>query len=209
MFADITALGIITLLGTLIVSLAVHEAMHAYVAHSLGDRTAYDEGRLTLNPLKHIDIMTTILLPFILILMHLPPILAAKPVPFNPYSLRFGEFGAALVALAGPFTNLMLAVIAAAGMRVFDVATGTLAFTIWSQFMYINIGLFVFNMIPFPPLDGSRLLYAFAPEPVRRVMEQIESLGIMVILFILLVGIQFIGPFVTNISEAIFYFLLR
>lgn len=196
------------LLGSLVVSLVVHEAMHAYVAHALGDHTAHDEGRLTLNPLKHVDIMTTILLPFVLIVMHMPPILAARPVPFNPYNLKFGEYGMALVALAGPFTNLALATIAAAGLHVFGVATGTTAFNVFAMFIQINIGLFVFNMIPFPPLDGSRLLYVFAPDPVRRVMEQIESMGLMVFLLLLLLTYQIVSPLIGNAVEAIYTFLV-
>ena len=130
-------------------------------------------------------------------------------MPFNPFNLRFGEFGAVLVALAGPFTNLALAVVSAAAMRIFEIATGTLAFEIGSTFMWINIGLFVFNMIPFPPLDGSRLLYAFAPDPIRRIMEQIESLGFVAFLLILLVGFQFIAPIISNVNEVIYTFLLR
>ena len=94
-------------------------------------------------------------------------------------------------------------------MRIFEIATGTLAFEIGSTFMWINIGLFVFNMIPFPPLDGSRLLYAFAPDPIRRIMEQIESLGFVAFLLILLVGFQFIAPIISNVNEVIYTFLLR
>lgn len=182
--------------------------MHAFTAHYLGDSTAHDEGRLTLNPLKHIDFLTTILLPFVLILLQMPPILAAKPVPFNPYNIRFGEYGAAMVALAGPLTNLLLAVVAAGVLHMFNVATGTVGFQVIATFIQLNIGLFVFNMIPFPPLDGSRLLYAFAPDPVRRVMEQIESLGLMIFLLVLFVGYQFISPVISSIIMSIYNFLV-
>ena len=106
MFSDISILSIVIIVGTLLLSLGFHEAMHAFAAHRLGDDTAEREGRLTLNPLAHIDLLTTIVLPTVLLLAGLPPILAAKPVPFNPARVRFEDYGAALVALAGPFTNL-------------------------------------------------------------------------------------------------------
>ncbi len=209
MFSGLDGLGIVVFLVSLIVSLAIHEAMHAYVAHSLGDHTAHEQGRLTLNPLKHIDLMTSVLLPFVLILVHLPPIFIAKPVPFNPMNIRHAEYGVALVGIAGPFTNLVLAVIASLFMHIAGVATGTLAYEILKMFMMINISFFVFNMIPFPPLDGSRLLYAFAPDPVRRVMESIESMGLAGLVFFFLLFVSFLGPIIANITTSISDFLLR
>ena len=101
MFTGLSATDIAVVLISLVFSVGLHEAMHAFVAHKLGDRTAYDEGRVTLNPLKHIDILTTVLLPFIMIVIGAPPIFAAKPVPFNALALRYGEYGVALVGLAG------------------------------------------------------------------------------------------------------------
>ena len=192
---------------TLLISMGFHEAMHAFVAHKLGDDTAEREGRLTLNPLKHVDLYTTVLLPVILILLRLPPILAAKPVPFDPRQVRFGEYGAALMAIAGPLTNLGLAAIAALAVRaglVHDMNTAHII----SIFMSVNIALFVFNMLPIPPLDGSRLFYAFAPEPVQKVMYQIEAMGFLPVLLILLLLSQFISPVLTNINSAIFQFLV-
>src|SRR5687768_8249969 len=103
---------ILTLVATLvglILGLALHEFAHAWVGHYLGDTTAKDQGRLTLNPLAHIDVFTTLLLPILLIIAHLPVFAAAKPVPFNPWALRGGRWGAAAVAVAGPVTNLMIA----------------------------------------------------------------------------------------------------
>lgn len=208
MFTGLSATDIAVVLISLVFSVGLHEAMHAFVAHKLGDRTAYDEGRVTLNPLKHIDILTTVLLPFIMIVIGAPPIFAAKPVPFNALALRYGEYGVALVGLAGPLTNLMLAVAAALVLRT-GLAPGSTLFDPLIIFMQINIGLFVFNMIPFPPLDGSRLLYAFAPDPLRRVMEQIEAMGFLVLLFVLILLFPVIGPVISNISEEIFTFLLR
>lgn len=205
MFSGITLSDLIVIVVTLLISVGTHEAMHAFTAHKLGDDTALEEGRLTLNPLKHIDILFTVLLPAVLILLGLPPIFAAKPVPFNPEMVRFGEYGAALVALAGPFTNLGLAALAAILART-GVFVGFE--DIVATFVWINVALFVFNMIPLPPLDGSRLLYAFAPEPLQRVMQQIESMGLLLLLPILLLLAPIIGPVLLNIDKAIFTFLL-
>jgi Zn-dependent protease len=207
MFGELSVSNLIVIIASILVSLTLHEAMHAYTAHTLGDTTAKDEGRLTLNPLQHIDLLMTVALPVILIVLGLPPILIAKPVPFDPRSVHFGEYGSALVALAGPFTNLALAVVASLLIRVvgFDSSISSILVI----FMQINIAFFVFNMIPFPPLDGSRLLYAVAPEPLQRIMHQIEAAGLAITILLFLVLAPFIMPFVSNITEAIYTFLLR
>jgi Zn-dependent protease len=199
MFTGLTATEILVVLGVILISMATHEAMHAYVAHWLGDTTAHDEGRLTLNPLKHVDLYTTILLPVILILIGLPPFFAAKPVPFNPARVKFEEFGAALIGIAGPLTNLVLASIAGLLLHLFGADFGSGISTALLLFVEINVSFFVFNMIPFPPLDGSRLLYAFAPRPVQEIMYQIESAGFMTIIVFMLLVFPFIGPVFTNV----------
>ncbi|MGF7228542.1 MAG: site-2 protease family protein [Candidatus Saccharibacteria bacterium] len=209
MFMQFSASDIVIIVLSLFISLAIHEAMHAYTAHALGDNTAFEEGRLSLNPLKHVDVVTTILLPLILIVSGHAPFFAAKPVPFDPRSVRHGEYGIALVGLAGPFTNLALAVLASIILHIGQVAVGTQIYTILVLFMQVNIGFFVFNMIPFPPLDGSRLLYAFAPDALRRLMEQIEAAGFMVIVVFILVLFPLISPIYTSISGNILNFLLQ
>lgn len=209
MFLDLNPSQIIIVVVSLLVSLSFHEAMHAFAAHALGDHTASEEGRLTLNPLQHVDLLTTILLPLGLMLLHLPPFFIAKPVPFNPERVRWGEYGAALVALAGPFTNLALAVAASLFIRFAEPMPGTLTFTAGLLFMQVNIAFFVLNMVPFPPLDGSRLLYAFAPEPLQRVMERIESAGFTTILVFMLLLYPLIGGPISHINETIYTFLLR
>jgi Zn-dependent protease len=208
MFSGLSFAQILIVLASILFSMAVHEAMHAYIAHWLGDTTAQDMGRLTLNPLKHIDLFTTILLPMLLILFNAPPFFAAKPVPFDPSRVKFGEYGAALVGIAGPITNFALAVIVALLIRIFgaDMGMGTLNALV--IFIEVNIAFFVFNMIPFPPLDGSRLLYAFAPEPLQRIMYQIESMGFLSIIFFFLIVFQFVGTGVITIEDKIVQLLL-
>jgi Zn-dependent protease len=207
MLQDLPLRDIIIVLAALLVSLGFHEATHAFVAHKLGDSTAEREGRLTLNPLKHVDLYTTILLPAVLMLLHLPPILVARPVPFDPHQVRFGEYGAALMAIAGPFSNLAIAAVASIAVRSGMVGDGFVAH-VFVMFVLVNVALFVFNMLPIPPLDGSRLLYAFAPEPVQKVMYQIESLGFMGMILILLLLLPFLGPILANINGVLLRFLL-
>jgi Zn-dependent protease len=194
MLSDISGVYLVVVLVTILISLGVHEAMHGFVAHWLGDDTAHREGRLTLNPLVHIDFFTTILLPMVLILAHLPPILAAKPVPFNPDRLRFDEFGAALVGLAGPLTNLVLAAVVAVILRTFGADL--------SGFLYNSILIFTEINV------GSRVLYAFAPEPLREVMRQIEAAGFMLLLVVFLLAFQFISGPIIQIQQTILRFLL-
>jgi Zn-dependent protease len=192
----------------LLLSLGFHEAMHAFVAHKLGDQTASEQGRLTLNPLKHVDVMTTVLLPLVMMLLHMPPLLIAKPVPLDPRQLRYEEFGSAIVALAGPFTNLGLAIVAAMLAR-FGLVTGAGVFAHFvAIFLLVNVSLFIFNMIPIPPLDGSRLLYAFAPDGVRRLMEQMEAMGFLLLVAIFVVFSPVISPILANLNQDILRLLL-
>ena len=180
-----TIIGILAVLATLAISVTFHEFMHGYMAYKLGDNTAKYSGRLTLNPLAHVDPIGTVLLPVMLLIIGGPLFGAAKPVPFNPSNLRNGETGFMMVALVGPLTNLVLA---ALGGIVFQlVSLGPELMYSLAIFILLNIGLFVFNLIPFPPLDGSRVLYVLAPEGVRRVMQQIESGGLISIALLIFV----------------------
>jgi Zn-dependent protease len=197
MIAGDSILTIGVVLGVILVSMTLHEAIHGYVAYFLGDDTAQLEGRLTLNPIRHIDPFLTILLPLLLAVSGAPIFGGAKPVPFNPGRLKYDEWGAALVALGGPLTNLIIAFLAF-GIGIFVGAADGLVSLILRSTVYVNLGFFVFNMIPIPPLDGSRVLYALAPDFFRRWMEQFEQFGVIAILVIVLLGSQFIGVYMSN-----------
>ena len=207
MFSNLSGLQIVFVLVAILISMGIHEAMHAYVAHWLGDTTAQEQGRLTLNPLRHIDILTTVLLPVVLIAIGLPPFFVAKPVPFNPARVKYDEFGSALIGAAGPLTNLVLACLGALLFRLVGIGTPNI-YDFLIIFIEVNVAFFVFNMIPFPPLDGSRVLYAFAPEGLQKVMMQIESAGFMAILVFMLLIFQFIAPVVVNIESFFLKLLL-
>jgi Zn-dependent protease len=149
---------LIIIIAGILLSVTIHEAVHAFTSHWLGDDTAFRLGRLTLNPLKHIDPFSTILLPLFLVSLGLPPFAAAKPVPFNPSRVRWGEYGAALVGISGPLSNLIIAALVGVwGQFVIGFDGGGVS-DVMVLLVQINLALFVFNMIPWPPLDGSRLL---------------------------------------------------
>ncbi len=197
----VDVLTLVVVFGSILISMTLHEAMHAFVGYWLGDDTAKVQGRLTLNPLAHIDVVTTIIMPLLLVMVGAPPFGAAKPVPFNPYRIKWGEFGAALVGVAGPLTNLVLAIFAGGVIQLFGSHLPALWIQIFATFTLVNASFFVFNMIPFPPLDGSRLLYAIAPDPVRSVMERIEALGFMAIIFFFVIFYAFLAdPFTRLLS---------
>lgn len=183
----------------ILLSMTVHEAMHAFMGYFLGDNTAKIEGRLTLNPLKHIDPFMTILLPLTMALLGGPVFGGAKPVPFNPNRVRYGEWGAAMVALAGPLTNFFIAFLAfGIGALMGVVSNGGLVASsflgsVIAMTVSVNLGFFVFNMLPVPPLDGSRLLYALAPESARWLMEQIEQYGTLVVFLLVVLFSSAIG----------------
>ena len=193
---DITYLIIV--LVTILLSMTLHEAMHAFMGYFLGDDTAKSQGRLSLNPIKHIDPIMTIALPLFLAVMGGPIFGGAKPVPFNPHKVRYGEWGAALVAIAGPLTNLLIAFVVfgvgvLSGVITSAGVEATLAGQIVITAVSVNLGFFVFNILPIPPLDGSRVLYALAPDPVRAGMEYIERYGIFLVFGLVLIGASVLG----------------
>jgi len=191
---------VITTLLVILVSMTIHEAMHAFMGYFLGDQTAKAEGRLSLNPIRHIDPFLTILLPLVLLMLGAPVFGGAKPVPFNPHKVRFGEWGVALVAIVGPLTNLVLAFtffgigVSLGFVDKFGFSPSLIGVML-QTFVFVNLGFFAFNMIPVPPLDGSRVLYALAPDFVRGFMRQVEQYGLVIIMVLVMVGSPFISLF--------------
>lgn len=200
------------ILVIILASVILHELSHGAVAYLLGDNTAKDAGRLTLNPIKHIDPYMSILVPVVLYIIGAPVFGGAKPVPINTRNLKWGAWGMALVALAGPFTNFLLALI---GFLIGHFTGflygngGELASFIFSEFVYVNLGFMLFNLIPIPPLDGSRVLYALAPDGFRAVLENIERYGvILVYILILLFGNIFSALMINGTSAILDFFYM-
>ncbi len=209
--AEEVILNVVVIIGVVLFSMTLHEVMHGFVAYLLGDDTAKLQGRLTLNPVKHIDPFLTILLPVVLYVVGGPIFGGAKPVPFNPARVRYDEWGAALVAISGPMTNLVIAFLLFGVGVVTGItagATGSVVELIFFYGVIVNLGFFVFNMIPIPPLDGSRVMYAFAPDFVRRGMEIVEQYGIMLVFLLVILASSVIGQFmfaVINWLLEVFY----
>ena len=186
--------NILILLLVLLFSMSIHEMMHALTSDWLGDDTAKMQGRETLNPIPHIDPFFTVALPLLLLISGSPILFgAAKPVQVNFNRLRHGEWGGAIVGMIGPITNLAIASLAGLFFGVFSPELGSTLYNFFLLTIVLNVGLFVFNSIPWPPLDGSRLLYALAP-PLRPFMEGIERTGLMSLVIFIFLFYQFGQP---------------
>lgn len=190
--------GSIIVVGILIFSAILHEVSHGFVAEKLGDPTARLSGRLTLNPLKHIDPMMSLLLPLMLILTGSPFILGgAKPVPVDPFNLRDGRKDLALVSLAGPLTNILLAIAASFIVKLIlfanisDSYLSSFLLPLISTFGKINLLLAIFNLIPIPPLDGSKIFALLLSEKTANLYMSLGSIGIFIIIFLLFMGGEF------------------
>jgi Zn-dependent protease len=201
---EIDIIQLIVVFGVILVSMTLHEAMHAFVAFWLGDDTAKREGRLTLNPIKHIDPFLTILLPLTLAILQAPIFGGAKPVPFRPDMVKGGDWGAALVALGGPLTNLFIAFVSFGIWVIVGAPVTGVGSLILSTMVTVNLGFFLFNIIPIPPLDGSRVLYALAPEFVRTGMRFIEQYGLFLVFGLVLLAGPILGAYM---SSAINFFI--
>lgn len=203
MGGNISYSHLLVLIAVLLISMSIHEAMHAFVGLKLGDTTAAEQGRVSINPLRHIDPFMTILLPAITILLFGFPVLAARPVPFNPDRVKFDEFGAAMIAAAGPLSNLALAIIGAGVLKA--VSFSGVADDAATTFVTLNVALFIFNILPIPPLDGSRVLFAVAPEPVQRFMASIEPFGLFIVFGLVLFG--GFGPVIQHLNDSLLHVL--
>jgi Zn-dependent protease len=193
-------------IGALVISIILHEIAHGYVAYRLGDPTARDAKRLTLNPLAHIDLFGSIILPLFLVITKSSVLLGwAKPVPFNPGYFRDPKKGIMLVGVAGPATNLLLAVIAAALIRLMPFLPGGVILFLFYMCV-VNVMLAMFNLIPIPPLDGSRVVIGLLPPHAVRQYLSIERYG-----FLIIFGLLYLGLFdavVLPISQSLLVLLL-
>jgi len=188
----------------IIPSAIIHEYAHGWVADSLGDPTAKYAGRLTINPLAHIDLWGTILMPLMLSILTGGRFLFAyaKPVPYNPYNLKNQKWGPAVVAIAGPAANFLLAVCFAVLLRFLPPGSGTASLV--AIIVYANIMLMVFNLVPIPPLDGSKILYAILPDSAVNVKVFLERYGFIILLFFVFFLFELISP----IIDALFKLLV-
>lgn len=206
---DLNIVDLVIVLVIVIGSVILHELSHGLVAYWLGDSTAKDSGRLSFNPLNHIDPYMSILVPVVLYLLGAPIFGGAKPVPVDSRNLKWREWGMALVALAGPFTNLLIAFVSFlighfTGI-IYSLNGGLFQFIV-VELIFINIGFAVFNLIPIPPLDGSRVLYAISPDGFRNALTSLEPYGfILVYLLIFLFGNTF-SNVMTYAMEGVFRF---
>lgn len=204
-------LYLIIVLIIIVASVILHELAHGVAAYLLGDRTAKDAGRLTLNPIKHIDPFMSILVPVVLYLLNAPVFGGAKPVPINSHNLKWREWGLAIVALAGPLANFLIAFIAfliayfSGFATIYNMGNNLVQF-ILVETIYINLGFMIFNLIPIPPLDGSRVLYAIAPDFFRNILNSIERYGFIIVYLLIFLFSDVFSSLITNGMSGILKF---
>jgi Zn-dependent protease len=213
-FGDFDPQFFVAIIVTFIIAITVHEFMHAWTAWMLGDDTARHLGRISLNPVVHFDPIGALM--FLFIAIGLPGLAWGKPVPVNDFRLRplgrFGRHGSmALVALAGPLSNVVLGALAAGILRVAPLTglrLGAVEDFLWI-FMLVNFSLAAFNMIPLPPLDGSRILTALLPPFWRPVLAPLERYGVPILFLVLIFGRGLGSSIIGAITEPVRELLLR
>ncbi len=181
----------------LLMSVVVHEVAHGFAAEKLGDPTARLAGRLTLNPIKHLDPIGSVLIPLLLVISNTGFVFGwAKPVPYNPNNLRDKKWGTVFVASAGVLANLSLAVIFSIVIRILGVAGvfGSTFVSILGAIVLVNLVLFIFNLIPIPPLDGSKILFAFLPARYRNVEIFMERFALVILIFFIVFIWKYVSP---------------
>ncbi|MCA9352755.1 site-2 protease family protein [Patescibacteria group bacterium] len=184
----------------LIVSIILHEVAHGYVADKLGDPTARLQGRLSLNPLVHIDWLGSVILPLFLIVSGSSFIVGwAKPVPFNPYNFKNPRWGALFVALAGPVTNIVLAIVGSLALHLVHFGIGgTLVLT---SLIITNIALAIFNLVPIPPLDGHHVLFALIPDTFHHIKQWLLKYSFVILIVFIVYGWRIIEPVIIGLSK--------
>ena len=173
---------VIVFITLFLFTITFHEFSHGWVAHRFGDTTARDVGRLTLNPFRHIDPLWTVALPLVLVFLGMPAIGMAKPVPVNFMNLRHPKRDMIYVAVAGPIANLLFAIFLANLYR-------WSSWNVWLYAVYFNLGLAVFNMIPIPPLDGSRVLAGILPSGWATWYRRLEPFGFVILITLVWFGL--------------------
>ncbi|MBU1179107.1 site-2 protease family protein [Patescibacteria group bacterium] len=204
-----TGVDFIFAIAILIMSVVIHEVSHGYAAYLLGDSTAKYAGRLTLNPLNHLDFVGSFLVPMFTYLMGGFILGWAKPVPYNPYNLKNQKWGPAIVGIAGPASNFFVALVFGMFLRFsgYLLFLPNSFFDIASLVVFINLILAIFNLVPIPPLDGSKILFAVLPYSWREVQNFLERYGFFLLLFfifffwrLLLPIMLFLFRIITNIN---------
>jgi Zn-dependent protease len=193
--------NLIFILIVWLLALVIHEVSHGWVAESLGDSTAKDLGRLSLNPLNHLDPIGSVLVPLFLFLSGSPILIGwAKPVPVNPYNLRDKKYGMLKVALAGPLANFIVAVFFALVIRF--LPPSALNLVVFLQIiMTYNLLLGFFNLIPIPPLDGSNILFSLLPEKFSEIKNLLFKFGPFLLIFFVFFGFGYLSVFVSFVSR--------
>ena len=195
-------LTIIISIAILIMSVVMHELSHGYAADILGDPTPRLQGRLTINPLKHLDLFGSLIVPIMTSLIGFT-FGWAKPVQWNPYNVKNKRWGELIISLAGPFANILIALIFGFIIRFFGNTVSEAFILISSYIVMINIVLAVFNLIPIPPLDGSKVLFSLLPPNLYKIREGFERYSIFLILILIFFLWQFIYPIIPFIFKLI------
>ena len=189
----------------LIISVVIHEVSHGYVAEYFGDKTARFAGRLTLNPIKHLDLFGSILLPALLVISHSPFLIGwAKPVPYNPDNLTNRKWGTIAVASAGVIVNFLIAIFFGLLLRFSQGMNVPVGFPfIISSIVLVNLALGIFNLVPIPPLDGSKILFNLLPASSYRILGSLERYSLILILIFVIFFSNYLFPILTFLYHLI------
>lgn len=186
----------------LVFSAILHEYSHGAMAFHLGDPTAKNAGRLTLNPLKHLDWFGSVFLPVVMVATHMPFVFGwAKPVPYNPFMLKDRRWGDAKVALAGPASNLAIALALGLFIRFVPISQALASFLAIA--VLINLVLAIFNLVPIPPLDGSKILASFLPDKLRQQYLSLERFGFIFVILFVMLGMELVLPLIFRLFSLI------